>query len=330
MSRTFLRTLRTLVLSKWFLSTLENPCYSLLKQGRVHEIRGFSKCQEPRAEARGVLGFLSTLENPCYSLLKQRRVHEIRGFSKSQKVWRLYIYGKQGNLYCERKIYKYITLVNIMIKIPLQVKLKRETHRKVAHAQDMILKEVYSVFDKAVLHGGTAIWRCYDGKRLSEDLDFYLTYDRKKVELLSENLKKAGFKIKKMKMSQKSIYSELEFNGVSVRLEATFQKCPGTICDYEMSDGNSVPIYSLTPESFIIEKSNTYLKRLKIRDLWDVFFLLKRIENPKKIKEIGNLIKHYKNPLDEGDLKVILLEGIVPSANEMIDYIKRKWENKYI
>ena len=41
------------------------------------------------------------------------------------------------------------------------------------------------------------------------------------------------------------------------------------------------------------------------------------------------LIKGYKKPNDEEDLKVLLLEGITPSADEMIGYIKRKWENKY-
>jgi len=217
-----------------------------------------------------------------------------------------------------------------MIKIPLQTKLKREIHRKIAYAQDLILKEVYSVFNKAVLHGGTAIWRCYDGKRFSEDLDFYLPNNNKKIEILFENLKKAGFEIKKKKISGNSIYSELELNRLSVRLEATFQKISGVICDYEMSDGNILTVYSLTPEMFLAEKCSTYLKRFKVRDLWDVFFLLKIIENPRAIKEIGNLIKNYKKPIDEEDLKVILLEGIIPSANEMIGYIKRKWENKYI
>lgn len=217
-----------------------------------------------------------------------------------------------------------------MVKIPLQTKLKREIHRKIAYVQDIIVKEVYNVFDKAVLHGGTAIWRCYDGKRFSEDLDFYLPNDKKRIEVLFENLKKAGFEIRKKKVSENSIYSELELNKTLVRLEATFQKIYGIICDYETSDGNIISVYSLTPESFLVEKSNTYLKRFKVRDLWDVFFLLKITESPKEIKEIGNLIKNYKKPIDEEDLKVILLEGIVPSAKEMVDYIKRKWENKYI
>ena len=217
-----------------------------------------------------------------------------------------------------------------MVIIPLQARLKREIHRKIAYAQDLIVKEVYSIFDKAVLHGGTAIWRCYSGKRFSEDLDFYLPKDNEKIEILFENLKKIGFEIIKKKVSENSIYSELKLDGLSVRLEATFQKIQGEICDYEMSDGNTISIYSLTTEQFLAEKSRTYLKRFKVRDLWDVFFLTKFVNNPKNIKEIGDLINNYKKPIDESDLKVILLDGIVPSAEEMINYLKRKWENKYI
>ena len=210
------------------------------------------------------------------------------------------------------------------MKIPLQTKLKREIHRKIAYAQDLIVGKVYSVFDKAILHGGTAIWRCYNGRRFSEDLDFYLPNDKKKIELLFKNLKKSGFDIKKRKISGNSLYSELELDRLLVRLKATFQKVSYILGDYEMSDGNIISVYTLTPESFLAEKSNAYLKRFKIRDLWDVFFLLKITDNPKTIKEIRNLIKNYKKPFDEENLKVILLEGIVPSANEMFDYIKRR------
>ncbi len=216
-----------------------------------------------------------------------------------------------------------------MERIPLQVRLKREVHRKIALAQDLIVKEVYSIFNKAVLHGGTAIWRCYSGKRFSEDLDFYLPKNRESIERLFDRLKLRGFEIKKKKISENSIYSELELDRTSVRLEATFQNISGIICDYEMSDGNFISIYSLTPEAFLAEKINTYLKRLKVRDLWDVFFLLKSVDDPKKIKEIISLIKHYKKPVDEENLRTILLEGIVPSAREMMDYIKRKWEQEY-
>ncbi|HLC31969.1 MAG TPA: nucleotidyl transferase AbiEii/AbiGii toxin family protein [Candidatus Nanoarchaeia archaeon] len=217
-----------------------------------------------------------------------------------------------------------------MVSIPLQTKLKRESHRKIAYAQDLVVKEVYSVFDKAVLHGGTAIWRCYSGRRFSEDLDFYLPHDHQEIGRLFENLKKIGFEVKRKKISETSVYSELVLDRAVVRLEATFQKITGVLCDYELSDGNRMIIYSLTPESFLIEKCITYLKRFKIRDLWDIFFLLKLVENPEAIKELGILLKEYTKPVDEEDLQTIVLEGVVPSADEMMEYIRRKWENKYI
>ena len=208
-----------------------------------------------------------------------------------------------------------------MENIPLQIKLKRDLHRKIAYAQDLIVIEVYNVFNNAILHGGTGIWRCYKGKRFSEDLDFYLPKEKDKMELLFENLSKLGFKIKKKKIAFNSVYSELEFDRVSVRLEATFQSVKTQICDYELVDGNFIAIYSLSAEDFIKEKVNTYLKRFKVRDLWDIFFLLKLTN---KVPEINNLILNYKVPVDENDLKVIILEGIVPKSSEMIDYIKWK------
>ncbi len=216
------------------------------------------------------------------------------------------------------------------MKVPLQARLKKESHRRIAYAQDIIVKKVYETFEKPVLHGGTGIWRCYSGKRFSEDLDFYLPKDKDKIKSLFENFERQGFKILKKKISDNGIYSELEFENIKVRFEAIFKKINGSLCDYESSDANIISVYSLTKEEFIIEKANTYLKRRKIRDLWDVFFLLKEMDSPQKIKELANLIKNYKEPIDEDNLKVIILEGLIPSSKEMIAYIKRKWENKYI
>ena len=214
-----------------------------------------------------------------------------------------------------------------MDKIPLQARLKKESWRKLASAQDLIVNETYKIFPSAVLHGGTAIWRCYNGKRFSEDLDFYLPKDGEKVNDLFNTLEKKGFNIIKKKISENSIYSELEFNRVSVRLEAIFRKVRGILCDYESSEGNIISIYSLSAENFIIEKISTYLKRFKIRDLWDIFFLLKDIKDINKISDsVSKLIKEYGKPVDEENLQSIILEGIVPSSNKIIEYIKRKWE----
>src|SRR3989344_5600359 len=216
-----------------------------------------------------------------------------------------------------------------MERIPLAVRLKRESHRKIAYAQDLVLEQVYKSFNNAVLHGGTAIWRCFSGKRFSEDLDFYLENSKEKINSVFDNLEKIGFKIVKKKVSDTSVYSELEFDRVRVRLEAIFKKVSGILSDYENSEGNTISIYSLSAEDFIKEKIETYLKRKKVRDLWDIYFLIKELKDISRIKkELTRLVKIYTPPIDEDNLKLIILEGITPTSREMFDYIRTKWEKE--
>ncbi len=217
------------------------------------------------------------------------------------------------------------------MKIPLYLQLKRELHKKIAQAQDVIIEEVYKFFEKPVLHGGTAIWRCYQGKRFSEDLDFYLPKNKEKIERLFQALEKRGLKAVKKKVTENSVYSEWMWERITVRLKATFQSKKRSIADYELVNGNYISIYTLTPEEFIKEKIAAYLKRKKIRDLWDIFFLLPQVKEEKEIRrELKILIENFVPPIDEADLKAIILQGIVPSSREMMEYIKRKWESANI
>jgi len=212
--------------------------------------------------------------------------------------------------------------------IPLSLRIKRIAHRRIALAQDIIVDEVYKEFGRAVLHGGTAIWRCYAGRRFSEDLDFYLPHEEHKLRQLFENIEKKGFAPIKKRISDKSVYSEFEIERGRVRLEAIYKKVDGTIADYETADGNVISVYSLTPEDLIKEKVEAYLRRYKIRDLYDIFFLIRLVKNLDTIKTaLQRLVKAYRPPPDETNLKAIILEGIIPTSKEMIQYVKGKWEN---
>lgn len=207
--------------------------------------------------------------------------------------------------------------------IPLILKLKKETHKNIAAAQDILVEEMNNSLVNPVLHGGTAIWRCYKGNRFSEDIDAYITKDLTKINLFFKNLEKKGFIIEKKKISENSIYSEIKFNRTSVRFEALFIKKNGTLREYENIDGNLITVYTLTQEELINEKVDTYLKRLKVRDLYDIFFLLRYVQDKEIIKnKIKKLITEFKKPVDEKELKVLILEGIVPSVQKMYDYIK--------
>lgn len=213
--------------------------------------------------------------------------------------------------------------------MPLILKLRKQMHKNIAKAQDLIVKELYSVFNKAVLHGGTAIWRCYKGSRFSEDVDVYIPRDIKKIDAFFSRLEKAGFVIKKKKIKQNSFYSTLLFNRTVVRFEAIFKQKQGILKEYETADGNLITVYTLSPEELIKEKTSAYLHRLKIRDLYDIFFLLRFVEYREKVsKELSLLIKNFKSPVDEKDLKVLIIEGLVPESKKMMEYIKYsiKWE----
>ncbi|MBI2548117.1 nucleotidyl transferase AbiEii/AbiGii toxin family protein [Candidatus Woesearchaeota archaeon] len=215
------------------------------------------------------------------------------------------------------------------LAIPLALRMKKESHRKIAAAQDIVVKEVYGMFNNAVFHGGTAIWRCYVGKRFSEDLDFYLPREVTKINELFNRLAKKGFTLKKRKIAANSVYSEMTLERVNLRFEATFQKKKGHLLDYENIDGTFTSVYSLTPEEFIIEKVHAYLKRRKIRDLYDLFFLTPSVTNQESVAPyLQQLMKQYQEPLDKQDLKTTILEGIIPQAKDMLEYLKRKWRSK--
>lgn len=207
--------------------------------------------------------------------------------------------------------------------VPLILKLKKSAHKDIAAAQDLVVTALYELFNDAVLHGGTSIWRCYKGNRFSEDVDVYIARDIGRVASFFNVLLKKGFDIEKKKVAKNSIFSTLHFGRTVVRFEAIFKKVDGSLKEYETADGNFITVYTLKPEELIAEKIDAYLKRLKIRDIYDIFFLLRHIKEREKIKfKIKKLVENFKKPVDENELKVLILEGLVPSWEKMIDYIK--------
>ncbi len=212
-----------------------------------------------------------------------------------------------------------------MVKIPLALKLKRESQKKIARAQDIIVDELFKISDKAVLHGGTGIWRCYRGNRFSEDVDVYIPRDLEKLNQFFDNLLKKGFVIEKKKIGENSVYSNLKVENIFVRFEAVFKTIKGELKDFETIDGNYLTVNCLNAEELVKEKASAYSNRLKIRDLYDVFFLLRHIVDKRIVeKEIKRFVDTFKKPVDEANLKILIIEGLVPRVNDMLNYIKRE------
>jgi predicted nucleotidyltransferase component of viral defense system len=212
----------------------------------------------------------------------------------------------------------------MIAQIPLSLKLKKKTERDIAYAQDIIVAELYKFFPNAIIHGGTAIWRCYNGNRFSEDVDVYISRDLSKIEEFFKSLENIGFKIIKKRVKEASLYSELEFNRTPVRFEATYQAKKQFLKKYETSESFFINVYTLSPEDLVIEKVETYLKRRKIRDLYDISFLISHVENRKRVEDyLKKLIKNYEKPIDEENLSRIIIMGAIPSSDELLKEIIR-------
>ncbi len=211
--------------------------------------------------------------------------------------------------------------------LPLERKLRKQLHVKTGFLQDEVMQIVYGIDSKAVLHGGTSIWRCYGGNRFSEDLDFYSN----KIPEIIAQLPKIAFErsltVVKLKKTGNALYCKIENNEAQVRLEAV--KPPKTtpvIAAYQTMGGSSLQILSLSPEQLIEEKIGAYKNRRLIRDAYDLLQLSANARLGEEQKAgLMKFIEEIEAPLDEENLKAIVYQGAVPSFAQILEALKRRF-----
>jgi len=212
--------------------------------------------------------------------------------------------------------------------LPIVKKLKRKIHRTVALAQDILVMEIYDNFPTAVIHGGTAIWRCYGSNRFSEDVDVYLMPASRRSDMQGflVGLKGKGLTVDRFKDTDGMIFAKLHFMGVVVRCEILFKHVKDYVVkQFEMSDGNSILVNTLRPEQMIRAKISAYTGRRKVRDLYDIFFLLKIVERKKELRGLlVKLVNEFQEPEDERELKALIISGSVPTVDDMLELV-RAW-----
>ncbi len=217
-----------------------------------------------------------------------------------------------------------------MTQITLQNKLRKKQQKDLAAAQDALLTEILNSFPDCIIHGGTAIWRCYGSKRFSEDIDVYLPIKYKSSEAIRQFLKdmsRKGFIVNKFREKENSIFSVFVYINTEVRFEAVFENKEGEItANFEMIDGSFSVVNTFPAEELVREKILAYKRRHKIRDLYDIFFLLSIVENKKLLrKDLINFVREFEPPTDEKNLSELMIIGIAPSVKQMLEEIKR-WE----
>ena len=214
------------------------------------------------------------------------------------------------------------------MRIPLENKLKKRLHVEIGRLQDEVIDIVYSLEEKAVLHGGTALWRCYSGNRFSEDLDFYLNADKKFEIEFKQKLESRGLQLLKYKKTANAVYSKISNGIVEVRFEAVLRKIKGfEVREYERIDGTFSNVFTLSAEKLLLEKLEAFKNRKLIRDLYDVFMLSSFVSENKNItSKVKDFLNKVPEPADEKNLKTIIFSGAVPSFDQMVNSLKRRFK----
>lgn len=213
------------------------------------------------------------------------------------------------------------------MRIPLFNRLKKRIHVEIAMLQDEVVDIAYSASPKAVLHGGTAVWRCYSGNRFSEDLDFYLSADEKFRKAFVNGLESRGLALLKYKKSKTTLFSKISNGRAEIRFEAAFRKpkCFEARA-FERADGTFMSVFTLPPESLILEKAEAYSARRLARDIYDIYMLSSLAETGKKTgAKMCSFLKKIPKPVDEKNLRTIVFSGAVPSFEQMLAALKRRF-----
>ena len=214
------------------------------------------------------------------------------------------------------------------MRIPLLNLLKKRVQTQIALLQDELVELVYSLDNTLVLHGGTAIWRCYQGNRFSEDLDFYAKNARKLEENFKAKASERGLTLLKFKKTENLIFCKVTDGNVEVRLEINFSaRVKPIVARYERADGSFIDVLSLSPEDLLVEKARAYANRKFIRDIYDVYHLTAYATNRDKVRPVvRTLLAAIQPPVDEKNLKTIVYSGAVPTFKQITESLKRRFE----
>ncbi len=212
---------------------------------------------------------------------------------------------------------------------PLINRLKRSEFVTLAELQDRFIEMLYSFDNEFVMHGGTAIWRCYSGNRFSYDIDGYIVSAREE-KLLNEELTwkiaGAGMELKSIRYISGSIFATVADQEAELKLEfiRTRKQISSISVPYEKLWGDYLTVRTLSPENFILEKIRAYEGRRYTRDLYDIYQLVGRIGKSQKLtKKLRTFMDEIEPPLsDKGGIEGVVLTGITPSFDDIVRNIR--------
>ncbi|MEM3415661.1 MAG: nucleotidyl transferase AbiEii/AbiGii toxin family protein [Thermoproteota archaeon] len=207
--------------------------------------------------------------------------------------------------------------------------LNTEEQKRIAMLQDTAIDIVDKAIKNYVLHGGTAIWRCYNGDRFSYDLDFYF-YEKKVCQKLAASAN--TYRLRLECADKKKIYAKLYGYNTYVGIQADRKKVACTTASFLKYNNSSITVSVLSPTSIFLEKISAYRDRFESKDLYDLYLLARgdsakaySIDKSKVKGKLTGLLGGFKKPSDNwNDLELMILHGRLPKLEDALLYLK-KW-----
>lgn len=211
------------------------------------------------------------------------------------------------------------------MELPISNILKRRDELETAQLEDDTISVLANITDKMAMHGGTAIWRCYNGKRFSTDIDVYI-WDENFKEKFMNSAEKIGMEVSKFRENGVT-FIHVRKNNTEIKIEPRNMEKMAILMPYERIDGSKVNILVLSPEDLVFEKIDAYNDRRAYKDLYDITILLNNVKKPNKIKKaLSEFAKDIPAP-DESvqsltEFKATVYAGVIPTYAKMADFVK--------
>ena len=225
--------------------------------------------------------------------------------------------------------------------------LRNKEHIEKDYFQDILLYYIFKKTNLLIFKGGTALYKIYNLRRFSEDLDFSLLKEFDVEKKIKEAVSEInGAKIKEIKKTKTSYFFKISFDGIltaynTVRIDISITN--PLLEDFELKNYISnyidIPPFTMRVMSLneiLSEKIHAIFARQKARDLYDLFFLVKFVEVDKKIiiTKLDNLnVKYTRKKLEvrlknlklvwEKELKHFILDD-VPDFQITKDFVLSK------
>lgn len=174
----------------------------------------------------------------------------------------------------------------------------REKHGQVI---DSFLSFMNGITDRYILKGGTALQKCYNLTRFSEDIDLDGSNGNQIITICQNYCKNNGFSLRIAKNTDTVKRFMIDYNGIKpLKIELSSRR--KSIPEEDTIIINGIKTYTINVMTEL--KVSAYQQRDKIRDLFDITFI----------------INNYYNDLEKGT-KRILRNALEYKGLEHFDYI---------